>query len=59
MWPDRVLKPGPLTYESGGLPTALRSPATTFVVFCLFPFSTTTNNCFIDRRKNEAFKNKR
>ena len=27
MWPDRVLNPGPLTYESGALPTALRSPA--------------------------------
>ena len=23
MWPDRVLNPGPLTYESGALPTAL------------------------------------
>ena len=27
MWPDRVSNPGPLTYESGVLPTALRSPA--------------------------------
>ena len=27
MWPDRVLNPGPLTYESGALPTALRGPA--------------------------------
>ena len=27
MWPDRVSNPGPLTYESGALPTALRSPA--------------------------------
>ena len=24
MWPDRVSNPGPLTYESGALPTALR-----------------------------------
>ena len=23
MWPDRVSNPGPLTYESGALPTAL------------------------------------
>ena len=23
MWPDRVSTPGPLTYESGALPTAL------------------------------------
>ena len=27
MWPDRILNPGPLTYESGALPTALRGPA--------------------------------
>ena len=27
MWPDRVLNPGPLTSESGVLPTALRGPA--------------------------------
>ena len=24
MWPDWVSNPGPLTYESGALPTALR-----------------------------------
>ena len=29
MWPDRVSSPGPLTYESGALPTALRGPAVT------------------------------
>ena len=28
MWPDRVSNPGPLIYESGALPTALRGPAT-------------------------------
>ena len=27
MWPDRVLDPEPLTYESGALPTALRGQA--------------------------------
>ena len=27
MWPDRVSNPVSLTYESGALPTALRSPA--------------------------------
>ena len=27
MWPDRESNPGPLTYESGALPTALRGPA--------------------------------
>ena len=30
MWPDRVSNPGPLTYESGGLPIALRGPAYIF-----------------------------
>ena len=27
MLPDRALNPGPLTYESGALPIALRGPA--------------------------------
>ena len=27
MWPDQVSNPGPLTYESGALLTALHSPA--------------------------------
>ena len=27
MLPDRVSNPGPLTYETGALPTALRGPA--------------------------------
>ena len=27
MWPDRVSNPGPLTYELGALPIALRGPA--------------------------------
>ena len=30
MLPDRVSNPGPLTYESGALPIALRSPATNY-----------------------------
>ena len=29
MLPDRVSNPGPLTYESGALPIALRRPACT------------------------------
>ena len=28
MWPEQVSNPGPLTYESGALPIALRRPAT-------------------------------
>ena len=30
MLPDRVSNPGPLTYESGALPIALRRPATSW-----------------------------
>ena len=29
MWPDQVSNPGPLTYESNALPTALHGPAST------------------------------
>ena len=31
MLPDRVSNPGPLTYESGALPIALRGPVTNSV----------------------------
>ena len=37
MLPDRVSNPGPLTYESGTLPIALRGPALTYETeFVLF-----------------------
>ena len=36
MWPDQVSNPGPLTYESGALPTALLGPATPITIS--FPF---------------------
>ena len=36
MWPDRVSNPGPLTYESGALLTALRGLAP-----CIFENSST------------------
>ena len=32
MLPDRVSNPGPLTYESGALPIALRGPASTIAL---------------------------
>ena len=35
MLPDRVSNPGPLTYESGALPIALRGPAKLAVVIRL------------------------
>ena len=31
MWPDRVSNPGPLSYKSGVLPTALCGPARSLV----------------------------
>ena len=34
MFPDRVSNPGPLTYESGALPIALRSTATVKEIPC-------------------------
>ena len=34
MLPDRVSNPGPLTYESGALPTALCGPAFTWISVC-------------------------
>ena len=54
MLPDRVSNPGPLTYESGALPIALRGPAKLFsdrlefyinfttqgvVTYCYFKYS--------------------
>ena len=33
MLPDRVSNPGPLTYESGALPIALRGPALGIVIW--------------------------
>ena len=44
MLPDRVSNPGPLTYESGALPIALRGPAINeremkvkfFLIVCLY-----------------------
>ena len=42
MWPVRVSTPGPLTYESGALPTALHGPEFRFscFAFCtIFNFS--------------------
>ena len=35
MLPDRVSNPGPLTYESGALPIALRGPAVLHRYTCI------------------------
>ena len=60
MLPDRVSNPGPLTYESGALPTALHGPAVNDVqYFCtqIGPFFHTEtfvtfdfDPCFISRQ---------
>ena len=39
MLPDRVLNPGPLTYESGALSIALRGPALNQVDTTAFEFA--------------------
>ena len=39
MLPDRVSNPGPLTYESGALPIALRGPATVLRILKLYSTS--------------------
>ena len=36
MLPDQVSNPGPLTYESGALPIALRGPAFSLSYFQIF-----------------------
>ena len=36
MLPDRVSNPGPLTYESGALPIALRGPASQVSVVYIY-----------------------
>ena len=38
MLPDWVSNPGPLTYESGALPIALRAPPLTTTKICIIQF---------------------
>ena len=49
MLPDRVSNPGPLTYESGVLPFALRGPA----------YFRKVSVSDIDSRKVDRFRNSR
>ena len=50
MWPDQVSNQGPLTYESGALPTALRDPAfgSERVNIYLYSKNATSPGCFIE-----------
>ena len=51
MWPDRVSNPGPLTYESGALPIALRGPAASVKI----PLVKSINvNRYTFRKRNSA-----
>ena len=36
MWPDRISNPGPLTYKSGALPTALPGPTVKSLIYKLY-----------------------
>ena len=48
MWPDRVSNPGPLTYKSGALPTALRSPAPQLLIqYLMQGFETLHSSAYI------------
>ena len=40
MLPDRVSNPGPLTYESGALPIALRGPAKEITLTAILDLTT-------------------
>ena len=47
MLPDRVSNPGPLTYESGALPIALRDPAPIYAPALKTYPSFSTNNVIV------------
>ena len=52
MLPDWVSNPGPLTYESGAIPIALRGPASISVDMAFYirwPENMQFKGCFIDR----------
>ena len=51
MLPDRVSNPGPLTYESGALPIALRGPT---IMACYFNLSK-TESLLISSKLNKPF----
>ena len=51
MLPDRVSNPGPLTYESGALPIALRGPANLARI--------TERNCNSGTNKSHALEDRK
>ena len=52
MLPDRVSNPGPLNYESGALPIALRGPA----LWCYVLFVVVPNLFAFYAKLNEIYK---
>ena len=54
MWPDRVSNPGPLTYESGVLPTALRGPAGANVAQTLYQQQHPDDETFRNQEVNQV-----
>ena len=48
MLPDRVSNPGPLTYESGALPIALRGPALLRIQSALDSLNSDTELAYIN-----------
>ena len=59
MLPDRVSNPGPLTYESGALPIALRGPAKnnqcTQKLFYFNDSNSISNHCPFPHRNHQSF----
>ena len=51
MLPDRVSNPGPLTYESGALPIALRGPANFAVLNCIALF---VKKVYVTKNRNHT-----
>ena len=60
MLPDRVSNPGPLTYESGALPIALRGPAILGQVFeqRAYPYQTSPKGFHLHYLEHFAVKEK-
>ena len=57
MLPDRVSNPGPLTYESGVLPIALRGPAIYIAAFFLrFILKRTSTEAHVYMRRHQGVK---
>ena len=56
MLPDRVSNPGPLTYESGALPIALRGPARLMVVIHCHAFVLIYSMCSCQEQLLERYR---